>query len=68
MSISLLATQANSETFCPFSGPCPGMSRLYPQGEVATADCVPALGVGNRRECRGYVVILPSSGSRRRQG
>ena len=33
--------------------------------EVATSDFVPALGVGDARECRGYVAIAPAFGASR---
>ena len=36
--------------------------------EVATSDFVPALGVGDPRECRCYVAILPCFGPWRRHG
>ena len=36
--------------------------------EVATSDSVPVLGVGDSRECRGYVAIPPSFGLPRRHG
>ena len=35
---------------------------------MATSDFVPGLGVGDPRECRGYVEIPPSIGPPRRHG
>ena len=41
---------------CPLLGPREG------QREIATSDFVPVLGVGDPRECKGYVAIPPSFG------
>ena len=51
-----------TEQFRPLLGP-----QLY-RGEVATCDFSLAIGVGDFRQCRGYIAIPPSSGPLRRQG
>ena len=38
------------------------------RGEVSTSEFLPAVGVGDPRECKEYVGILPSFGPPRRQG
>ena len=47
--------------FRPLFGPREG------RGEAATSDFLRARGVGDTRECRGYVAILPSLGPPKRQ-
>ena len=46
----------------PFLGPQEG------RGEVSNSDSLPVLGVGDIRECRGYVAIPPLFGPPGRQG
>ena len=38
------------------------------KGEVATSDFIPAVGVGDPQECRGYIAIPPSFGPREGRG